>query len=88
MAEKKKRRNSPEVSTRATNKYARAHYDKFLITVPSGVKEQLRAYAEKAGAKSLNAWITELLERETGIPIVLHGDFPGNQKKESEDGAD
>lgn len=88
MAEKKKRKNSPDVVVRATNKYARAHYDKFLIMIPAGKKEELKAFALKSGAKSLNAWITELMERESGIELVLRGEFPNKSTSKEDEPAE
>lgn len=55
---------STEAQKRAVAKYQEEKTDLIKIRVPKGRKEQYKALAEKAGAKSLTAYITTLLEEK------------------------
>lgn len=74
---------------KARNDYARRHYDRLQMQFPAGSLPGLRAAAAAAGAPSLTAWIAALLERETGMELVLRGEFgPRKPRKPAEDAAD
>jgi len=90
MAEKKPRRNNPDVVSRATKKYINTHYDRIEVQVPAGMKEKLKECAAQSGARSLQQWITSLLERETGLDLVLKGEFgvPYTKKSRNEGSAE
>lgn len=75
MAERKRKPNSPDVVSRATHKYIRTHYDRIELQIPAGMKEKLKECAKQSGARSLQQWITTLLEKETGLDLVLKGEF-------------
>lgn len=63
-------------SNAAANRYRAANYDRILLQVPKGRREDLRRAAEAAGAGSLSAWLLGLAERETGLELVLRGELP------------
>ena len=84
MAERKRKPNNPEVVYRANKKFVSTHYDRIEIQVPSGMRERLKEYAQEAGSRSLQQWISGILERETGLDLVLRGEF-GPQAKPKED---
>lgn len=44
-----------------TNAYNKERYDRIVISVPKGVKEKIKAAAEKAG-KSVTAYILAAIE--------------------------
>lgn len=48
---------------RAKAKYNKKAYDRFLITVRKGERDEIKKYAEEKG-KSLNAYIVELIEKD------------------------
>ena len=48
---------------KAVNKYVRENYDRVLVTMPKGKKEQFKAIATSKGM-SLNAYILSLLEQD------------------------
>lgn len=86
MAERKRKPNDPKVLSRAVTKYTNTHYDRIDFKVPSGMRERLREHAESVGEKSLQRWIAGVLEKETGLELVLHGEFPPRKKpKEAQD---
>lgn len=78
----------PKPSASAVYRYKRSHYDSIQFYVPAGKKNELSEYAKNSGAKSLSAWITSLIEKETGVPLVLTGELPTlkNKKEEKEEG--
>lgn len=45
---------------RATQKYVSANYDRVVLTMPKGYREQVRAAAQRQG-ESLNGFINRLL---------------------------
>lgn len=61
---------------KANHAYRAKHYDRIEIQIPAGAKEKLKVFSENAGEKSLSSWIAGLIERETGIPLVLRGELP------------
>lgn len=84
MAERKRKPNKPEVVSRAVHKYVKTHYDRVDFQIPSGMRDVLREHAKASGARSLQQWIASVLEKETGLDLVLRGDF-GPQSKPKED---
>lgn len=56
---KRKTYTSPEVKDR----WNREHYDRVLITVPKGARDELRAAAERRG-QSVSAYIRALIIRD------------------------
>ena len=76
----------PRRSLAAIHRYRKANYDRIDFAIPIGKKEVLTKIAKEAGAKSLSAWIAAVLEKETGIPLVLTGELPSlKSKKEDEE---
>ena len=76
---------------KAVHNYRAKHYDRIEIIVPAGAKDKLKEFANASGAKSLQQWLMGLIEKETGLELVLRGELPylkqsGN--KENDDGAD
>ncbi len=53
-----------EAQLRAVAKYQTEKTDLIRIRVPKGKKEEYQALADKAGAKSLTAYITSVLEEK------------------------
>ena len=76
---------------KAVHNYRAKHYDRIEVNVPAGTKAKLKEYAAAAGAKSLQQWLMGLIEKETGIELVLRGELPylkPNEQKKGNDGAD
>ena len=53
-----------EAQKSATQKWQDQNTDLIRFRVPKGKKEEYQALAERAGAKSLTAYITGLLEKQ------------------------
>lgn len=51
-------------SAAATNRYIKANKEKLNLLLPIGTKEKWRDKAEKAGDKSLTAYIIRLVEQD------------------------
>ena len=49
---------------KAVGKYESANYDKVLLRLPKGSREDIKIRAEQVGAKSLNAYIVGLIEAD------------------------
>lgn len=64
----------------ADTKFTREHYDRILLKIPKGTREGLKAAAKAAGAPSVNAYIASVLEKETGLELVLRGELPYKRK--------
>ena len=47
------------------DEYNRTKFDRFLLTVPKGEKDKIKAHAQTKGM-SLNAYIVGLIEKEMG----------------------
>lgn len=56
---------------KAVNKYVKEKYDRVLLTMPKGQKEELQAHAEQRG-ESVNGFIkraiSETIQRDTSAP--------------------
>lgn len=63
-----------EAKIRANNAYMKRNYDKLLIAIPKGKKEQLKAAAEAEG-KNLTRYILEAVEKKSGLHLTLDGEF-------------
>ena len=48
---------------KAVNKYVRENYDRVLLTMPKGKKDEYKAHAQSKGM-SLNAYIIGLIEAD------------------------
>jgi len=61
--EEKKSYSTPRgaAATRAKAKYNAKAYDAIRVTVPKGFKDEITAYAEKAGYKSRNDFIVKAI---------------------------
>lgn len=64
----------------ADTKFTREHYDRILLKIPKGTRDDLKAAAKAAGAPSVNAFIASVLEKETGLNLVLRGELPYKRK--------
>lgn len=54
-----------DAQRKAVAKYNAENYEQIQIRVPKGEKDRIKEYAESIG-KSLNGYITELIERDMG----------------------
>lgn len=54
-----------DASKKAVSKYMKKAYDRFLLTVPKGQKDAIKAHAESLGM-SLNGYIVALIEKDMG----------------------
>ncbi|MDL2324073.1 antitoxin [Ruminococcaceae bacterium OttesenSCG-928-A16] len=62
--------DKPKASTRAKNKYNSANYDRIATQVKKGMRDELRVAAENKGYPSLNRYIVDLLEKDTGLKLL------------------
>lgn len=64
----------------ATAKYEAKVYDKILVRLPKGKKDEMQAHAE-ARSESVNGFInraiTETMERDNGAPAASEGQGEG-----------
>lgn len=65
--------------------YKQRAYDRVLLQVPKGTREQLRKVAEAAGV-SVNRYILEAVEARSGLKLTLDNALPwfrndGGEKK-------
>lgn len=64
----------------ATAKYEAKVYDKILVRLPKGKKDEIQAHAE-ARSESVNGFInraiTETMERDNGAPAASEGQGEG-----------
>lgn len=64
----------------ATAKYEAKVYDKILVRLPKGKKDEMQAHAE-ARSESVNSFInraiTETMERDNGAPATSEGQGEG-----------
>lgn len=64
----------------ATAKYEAKVYDKILVRLPKGKKDEMQAHAE-AHSESVNGFInraiTETMERDNGAPTASEGQGEG-----------
>lgn len=64
----------------ATAKYEAKVYDKILVRLPKGKKDEMQAHAE-AHSESVNGFInraiTETMERDNGAPAASEGQGKG-----------
>lgn len=64
----------------ATAKYEAKVYDKILVRLPKGKKDEMQAHAE-AHSESVNGFInraiTETMERDNGAPSASEGQGKG-----------
>lgn len=70
----------------ANERYKKKNYDRILLQFPLGSRDRLRTLAAEAGFSSVNAYIADVLERETGEHFTLRGELPWKavQKTKSE----
>lgn len=55
--------------------YTRKNYDVYQISMPKGMREQLKSIARENG-KSMNRFILECLEAQTGLKLTLDNALP------------
>ena len=75
----------PKPSHAAIRRYRKANYDRIEFMVSAGKRDILQKLANEAGAKSLSAWIAGIIEKETGIPLVLTGELPALKNKKDDE---
>lgn len=46
------------------NKYVQSHYDRIIVTVPKGAKDEIKEAACSAGYDSVNAFIREAIDEK------------------------
>lgn len=49
------------------NQYAKENYDRIIVQVKKGMKEQVKQYAIKNGYDSMNAYINKLIYNDMGL---------------------
>lgn len=49
------------------NQYAKENYDRIIVQVKKGIKEQVKQYAIKNGYDSMNAYINKLIYDDMGL---------------------
>lgn len=64
----------------AIRKYKKTHYDIVELMLPKGKKEILKQMAKESGASSLSSWVAGIIEKETGVELVLRGELPTLKK--------
>lgn len=47
--------------------YMKNNYDRIVVQVPKGRREQIKAYAKETGYSSLNAYIIDVINRDMGL---------------------
>ena len=65
----------------ANERYKKKTYDRILLQFPKGSRDRLRILATEAGFASVNAYIADVLERETGETFSLRGELPWKAEK-------
>lgn len=65
----------------ANERYKKKNYDRILLQFPRGSRDRLRDLAAEAGFSSVNAYIADVLERETGERFSLRGELPWKAEK-------
>lgn len=55
--------------TEYKNKFAAAKYDRVALLVKKGKRDELHAIAKAKGFDGLNAYIKDLLQKDTGIDL-------------------
>lgn len=54
-----------DAQKKATSKFERENYDKFCLRLrPKGKRDKIALYAKSKGYKSLNEYITDLIEKD------------------------
>lgn len=71
-----------KTASQASNDYNRKNYDSFLVTVPKGMREQLKTLAAENG-QSLNRFILECVEEKTGLKLTLDNALPWIAEKKN-----
>lgn len=46
--------------------YMKNNYDRIVVQVPKGRREQIKEHAKEAGYSSLNAYIIDIINRDMG----------------------
>lgn len=57
----KKARGYSQAQNKATQKYVKEHYDSFIVRMPKGKKEKIKAYAESKD-ESLNGFVNRAID--------------------------
>lgn len=64
----------------ADYRYSHRMYDKIGLTIPKGMKDELKKLAEAEGV-SLSRYIVEAVEARSGLNLTLNGEFKGQKQK-------
>lgn len=56
----------PKANQRAVNKYVKNNYDRINVTLPKGMRDQLKAHAEKQN-ESVNGFINRAIKTQLNI---------------------
>ena len=57
----KKRRGYSQAQNKATQKYVKEHYDSFIVRMPKGKKDRIKAFAESRD-ESLNGFVNRAID--------------------------
>lgn len=63
---------------KAVNKYVAKTYDRILVVAPKGSKDIIKAHAEAAGDKSVNAFINRAIDETMQRDKEREGSDNGN----------
>ena len=72
-----------ESQNKALQNYAKQNYERLIIQVPKGMKEEIKKQADAAGT-SINRYVLEAVEQRSGLKLTLDGVLPW-KKTEQED---
>lgn len=70
-------------NTAYKNKFISEKYDRINLTLPKGLKEQVKARAQRGGL-SINAYLYELIRADLALPEAPAQAAPAQPEKEME----
>lgn len=70
-----------ESQNKALQNYAKQNYERLIIQVPKGMKDELKEQADAAGI-SINRYVLEAVEQRSGLKLTLDGVLPWKKEQE------
>lgn len=67
--------SSQNSRNRATQNYVKRNYERVIVQVRAGAKEELMEKAKQAGV-SLNRYVLEAVENRSGLSLTLDNTLP------------